>query len=1182
MRQIIRRAMSGPQGLSCLRGPVAIIACLAFLSGGLRGQTFTASLSGVVTDQQGAVIPNVEVEVKNTATNDVRRTTTGAEGTYTFTNLLPGNYEISARAQGFKSFVRRNITLLAGRASDLSFSLEVGQVSQTVEVTDTAVLLDTRSADHTATLTTSMVTQLPTNTRTPLNFVFALAGTTEGPAGMTSASHNIDQMFNTFGMQGGRSGSSQVLLDGAPATAADWGGLMVSPTVDAVQEMQVVRNTYDAQYGKSGGGIVTLISKSGSSSFHGTAYNFLRNDNLDAAPWAVNRAGDTKGEFKRNQFGGNIGGPIWRSKNLFFFAAYEGLREPFTGSSGFRTVPTERERQGDFSQSFNSDGSLQVLYNPFTTREDPNNPGTFIRDPFDPSCEGLAPFTPCAGNAIPPSLMDPVGRAVVNLYPLPNRQGEGPDEIRNFFLQGAGRVLNDKVESRVDWVRSDKHRVFGRWSQRVRQTNRQPCFYCNGADTEHSQTNPGWHLTLDNTFTPNPTWVVSVLLGASRWNEEQVSPSLGVIDAGDLGLDPAQFQAPVIPQFQVGGYATLGNHKVRKFPRYTHSLQANATKQMTSHTLKFGWMGAVDLINNVDRFSAEMFFGRGMTSGPVAATDSATTGNSIASLLLGTGAGGSAPFNPDIAMSMRYYGAYFQDTWRASNRLTVILGLRYETQRAATERFNRLTYFDPAITNPLGAQVGLDLRGGFVYANERNRGAWPSDNSDIAPRVGLAYRLTDKLVMRAGFGIFYAPASAMITFDQPGQFIGFSTTTNWVTSVGGGGFIPNHLLRNPFPDGKNQPTGSAAGLLTAVGEGVGQIWPSGPHPTGYKQQFSFDLQYELRPGAAFEIGYSGFRARKLMFGEPGLNHNQLPTNLLSMGSALDEQVPNPFFGVITTGFLSGPTIARHQLLRPHPQFGGLNWTRSLPGATANYDALNAKFTHQIRGGLSLLATYQWSKVLDTGSEDFIGWAIGGQWRDYHNRRAEYSISSHDLPHSFVTALVYELPFGRGKRFGSGLSGVAEQVAGGWQVSSVTRFSSGLPVFPITAPNPNGAYGFGFSPPNLVGDPKLDNPTPERWFNTDAFAIPDPFTIGNAPRYNSAVREEGAKNVDFALMKNFKAEAFRIQFRAEFLNMFNTTQFGGGNQWWSNIQNCMTCGAFGQVDGVRNLPRNIQLGLKVDF
>ena len=287
------------------------------------GQTFMGSLAGTVVDPSNSGIPNATIEMKNTNTNDVRRTTSGPSGSYEFSNLLPGTYEITVQAAGFKTYSRSDLVLRAGVAASLDPRLELGATQESVRVSGEAVLLDTESANHAATLNTQMVSQLPTSTRTPLNFVFALAGTTEAQGGMTATSANIDQMFSMFGLQGGRSGNAQILIDGAAATAPDWGGLMVSPTVDSIQEMQVIRNTYDAQYGKSGAGVVTLVSKGGSSSFHGGAFDFLRNDNLDANSWANNKAGVPKGEFKRNQFGGYLGGPVLKRANLFFFASYE-------------------------------------------------------------------------------------------------------------------------------------------------------------------------------------------------------------------------------------------------------------------------------------------------------------------------------------------------------------------------------------------------------------------------------------------------------------------------------------------------------------------------------------------------------------------------------------------------------------------------------------------------------------------------------------------------------------------------------------------------------------------------------------------------------------------------------------------------------------------------------------------
>jgi len=623
---------------------------------------------------------------------------------------------------------------------------------------------------------------------------------------------------------------------------------------------------------------------------------------------------------------------------------------------------------------------------------------------------------------------------------------------------------------------------------------------------------------------------------------------------------------------------------------------------MGAHSIKFGFLGEDALVNNIDRFSAFFPFNRGMTSGPTPAQHSATTGNSLASLLFGTRAvdNGAAPLNPDLAAGMRSYGFYGQDTWRASTRLTLIYGLRYEIQPGATERFNRWSLFNLNVTSPVAQPTGLPLKGGFQYANSGNRHLWETDYNNFAPRLGFAYKVTDKLVMRGGFGIFTMPAQALISFDSPGQDEGFSTSTSWVSSVGGGGLVPQDLVSNPFPNGKNQPTGTAGGAGTALGQSLGQIWLKGPHPTGYQQNFSLNLQYELSPSRVLEVGYAGFRARKILYGNPSLNMDQLPGSFLSMGSALDAQVANPFAGLITSGNLSGSTVPMNQLLRPYPQYADIEPARSLPGAKANFDSLGIRFSQQFKSGLTLLSSYQWSKTLDDASED-QGWSIwNGQWRDYYNRRIEYSISSHDVPQSFVTSLVYDLPVGKGKKFGSNMGGIANSVVGGWQVASVLTFHSGLPLLTGAPGNSLGAYGFGRSAYNLVNAKLLKisskSPMPDggiQWFNgctkfldgstagcvgneLAAWTQPGDREIGSAPRYVTQLRGDATRNTDLSLAKYFQlSERFKLQFRADFLNAWNTPSFGGPDAFVSD-------GSFGQMFGTSNGPRNIQMALKILF
>jgi hypothetical protein len=356
---------------------------LAIISQNCFAQTFSSSIAGTVTDASGSVVPGTNVHLLNMSTHDTREAVSSAAGTYRFDNLLPGTYQIAADASGFKAFVQSNMILPASTAATVNIPLALGGVEQKVQVTAEAVLLDTETANNTATLDTHLITSLPNSYRNPLNFVFALAGTTEGQAGLTSRSGSFDQNGSMFGLTGGRTGNAQILIDGAPSTAVDWGGLFVAPNNDAVQEQQIVQNVYDAQYERSGSGVVTLITKSGSQNFHGTVYDYFRNSGLDANSWYNNRNDAPRGLLHRNQFGVTFSGPIWRSRHLFFFAAYEGLRQPKTDATTL-TVPTGAERNGDFSHTYNPDGSLQVIYNPFSTHQVTDSLGHtyYTRDPF--------------------------------------------------------------------------------------------------------------------------------------------------------------------------------------------------------------------------------------------------------------------------------------------------------------------------------------------------------------------------------------------------------------------------------------------------------------------------------------------------------------------------------------------------------------------------------------------------------------------------------------------------------------------------------------------------------------------------------------------------------------------------------------------------------------------------------
>jgi hypothetical protein len=1126
------------------------------LIGALCGQTFTGSVTGVVTDPQGAVLPAAAVVATNTATGEVRRAETDEEGRYRFSQLLPGVYTLKVSAAGFKEYLRTEMTVGTNETLEVNAQLELGQPNETVEVTGAPPLLDTQTPTQATTLDSRMMEELPVSVRNPFVLVHATAGVVAVRTGVSDSLG--DQDHARIAVNGGRDETVLILIDGVPSTATDWGGLIAAPGVDSVRELQVIRNTYDAQFGRSGGGVVNLSTKGGSQKgIHGTLFEYLRNDNLDANSFFNNRNNRPLPEFKRNQFGFNVGAPIWRSKRLSGFFGYEGLRQG-TPASINTTVPTALERAGDFSQSFNANGSLAVIYDPLTTRPDPARPGRFIRDPFP-------------GNRIPANRLDPIGVNVVKLFPLPNQPGNAFTRINNFFQTGTTVADIDRYDARVDWARSDNHSLYARFT-RSTQNGDPPRFFGNpAAETNADSGNQRYQIAIGNTFFFSPKFIANIQIGGGSWTEFDLSRGRNS-DPTALGFSPdlvRQFYAPISPEFSIGNYSSLGNRDAIYNRRHVINFQANFTREMAAHSLKFGANYEMSQHSRLSGTAPLFSFDRFFTGGPDPDARLATAGNSIASLLLGTGASGSLPVPVDPFREQPYWAFFVQDTWNVNRRLTLNYGLRYELQQARTERHNRVNYFDYDAVNPVGQQAGLpNLKGGLRFVDADNPSPWDVPKNNFAPRFGFAYKLTDKLVARGGFGIFYLKTTAARNATAATQ--GFSVSTPWVTSIDGGR-TPQDYLRNPFPSGTVQATGASLGLLTQVGLGVETYQRENPTP--YMQQYSLDLQYQIGNTMVVELGYVGNQGRKLNFGY-NFERNQLPDSALALGPALLDPVPNPFFGIIKIGTLAGRTVQRGQLLRPFPQFTSVQ-ILDVKGSSSSYNGFVAKLTRRFSEGLTLTASYQFSKAIDNASED-QGWEIGDRARNFNNLALERSISGHDVPHDVAVNFIYELPVGKKRRFGNDLPAAVNAVVGGWQVSGIFKRSSGLPLM-FSAVNNTSSFG-GSQFPNVsdIKAARLDEPTIDRWFNTSVFSQPAQFTFGNAPRFFSNLRADGVNNWDISLSKNFHfLERMRAQFRAEFFNAFNRTQFSAPNT-------SIAAQNFGQVTAQRNRARNIQLALRINF
>jgi hypothetical protein len=1134
--------------------------CLAFASArhSAFAQTFTGAVNGSVKDSAGAAVAGAAVEILNSGTGELRRATSSADGGYSFSQLMPGTYNLTVTAAGFKKFVKNGIPLEGNQTAEQNANLEIGDAQQVVEVSASSLQIDSETASKDVTLTQKEVVNLPTSLRNPLYLVRTTAGVASVRTGQSP--YMTDQNQNRFSLNGGRDSSTAVLVDGAPITAPDMGLAIITPSPEVVGEVQIKRTAYDAQFSRTDGGIVSVITKSGTNDFHGSVFEYLRNSITDSNTWDNNRASIQKPLFQRNQFGASLGGPLWKSKGLFFYGGYEGVRlgQPRTFLA---TVPTAAERSGDFSQTLNSDGSRATIYNPFSTVANAASSTGYSRTPF-------------AGNVIPASFINPVGSAVANLFALPNITSSNLGNGNNYGASDKATYQSDRADVRVDYVINEKDSLFGRFT-RAWQSEGLPTFFGKGADSFDGENHHRFQAVLGNTWTPTPNWVVNILLSSGRWIDVDSTTSLGY-NGTEVGLPAAlvrQFQANTLPQFTFDNYTQLGRTEYDRNPKETHDLQLNVTREFSGHSLRFGWVGELQRLYPANVSSAYFNFTRGLTSGPDASTSSITSGNAVASLLLGTGASGDAPYQAALALQQLNWGWYVQDSWRATSRLTIGVGLRYEIQGARTERFNRLNYFATQATSPLAAATGLPLKGGLAYVGNGDRGLWDTDYSNFAPRLSVAYKITDRLVFRSGYGIFN-PSTYAVSGDAQKSSDGYSADTVWNSTAGGNGLQPLSLLSNPFPQGLTQPNGAAGGLLTQVGQNVYATQRS--HPTPYVQTYSADFQYQLLPSAVVEAGYIGTQGRKLLLGTLN-NLNQLPSQYLSLGSALNNSVANPFAGSISSGPLSGATIPYWRTLVAYPQFTGVNLLGDTPGASSSYNALTLKYTQRLTSGLTVLATYQWSKAIDDTSET-QGWEVNDAVRDVFNRRLDRSISAHNLPYDFVGTMLWQLPFGHGKRFGSNMNKVVDGVLGGWEVTSIVRLGAGLPL-QFRTNNTLAAYGYTVDRPNVtsLSALQLSKPSPNSWFNTSAVSTPGDYAIGNMPRYVGNIRTGPTRNADLSLSKSFPLwERSHLQVRAEAYNISNTPQYGRADTTLGDA-------SFGQVTSTTNVgARTMQFAARIDF
>jgi Carboxypeptidase regulatory-like domain/TonB dependent receptor-like, beta-barrel len=1112
-------------------------------------QSYTGTITGSVKDSSGGVIPHASVTITNQQTDQQTSVTADLEGRYTSLPLPPGSYRVEAALQGFRRAARTNITVQVNTTAVIDFTLEVGELTEQVEVSAAATLLETSTGTVGKVVDNRRILELPLNTRNVYSLIFL----TPGVAG--SIGNNYNSLSYT--VNGARPTMMDTVIDGVTAsfpTVNGFTGISVFPSVDAIQEFKVLGANYPAEYGRSLGSVLNVVYKSGTNEFHGSGYEFFRDSTFDANSFFSNAANQPLGDYRRSQFGGVAGGPIRRSRT-FFMTSFEGLRERRAAQTT-TTVPTLAQRQGDFSQTFAQNGQLIRIFDPFTTRSNPA--GGFIRDQF-------------VNNIVPAGRMDPVALQVLNYFPLPNQPGNAVTGANNYFATGTAELDVNNFDARVDHQLTDKQKLFVRYSYRTTLSAPATFFPEEIAIAEGrvNQENLAHNAVIDYNRTMSNTTVMNARIGFAR--------TLFIYDNQGLGFRPSSLGLPasidanvdrlMFPRFGVSSMVPLGgdDHRYNAFMSYTAA--ASLTKLRGNHALKAGVEGRMLRVNVWEARSAGTFnFRNAETQGPNPNTASTTAGFAFASFLLGTGAPNDVLIQnwKNVAANSFYWAGYAQDDWRLGSRLTLNLGVRYDIDVPRTERYDRMNYFDPDARSPLADRVPAfpDLRGGvvFVGVDGRSRYQYNWDTNNIAPRLGMSYQVNQKTVVRAGYSHIFGPSNQGAQ-GTVGPF-GFRTENLWVTSIDG--ITPFNTLRDPYPNGFLPSPGSSQGLLTQAGANLQAPLQDTPSP--WTIQFNVNVQRELPWNTFVEIAYVGTRGYDLSkSAEGGLSLNQLDPQYMSLGSALNQQVPNPFYGIVNNGVLTQPTVARGQLLRPYPQF-----TDIIPlyaaGAKSRYNALQITGRKRMSQGLMFEGSYTYAKAREIGMNHQNSYDIDASW----------ALASYDIAHRFVISYLYELPFGHNRRFGSGASPLVNAIVGGWQFNGITTIQSGTPLS-ITASNTAGIFGARTQPNNNGNDPRLDGPVNQRlnrYFDTSVYSQPVPFTFGNEPIFSPVLRAHGVRNFDLSLFKNFELRPrVTVQFRIEAINAFNTVQFSAPNT-------SVTSTSFGVINSQFNAPRQLQFGLKL--
>lgn len=1149
---------------------VLLFVCLHGITTHGFSQSTQGSISGVVSDSQGSAVPNAEVVARNLGTNISYRITSGQDGSYSLPILPIGDYEVSATFSGFKTFLRSGIRLEVSQRLRLDIALELGQVSEVVEVKAEIPRVQTEDSNLGTVVESKRIAELPLNGRHVFNLVKIVPGVQPRNNSTDGFAEISNQAFSQIRINGGPAYGNQFFLDGGVNSAPVHNEIAVVPMADAVEEFKVETNALKAEYGQTSGGAVNVVTKSGTNSLHGSLYEFLRNDALDArnafATQPDPRTGRIKQVLRYNQYGGTAGGPVFIPKlydgrnRSFWFFGYEQWRWRASGSPRIGTVATAQQRAGDFSSTFDGLGRLITAYDPNTTT--PRTGGGFNRTPF-------------ANNRIAPSRFDPLSLRVLDYMPLPNATPTDAFTNANNFIALVPSSSDQGVTNmRFDHRFTENDSMFFRYTV-TRNTRMDQGWGLGAADPAARNDQRDNHAAIINyTKVLTPTTLNDLRVAVSRQWLPFEHPSF------DQGW-PAKLGYPnIIPQDQfppvtVAGMLGIGSASFSAGLRAQQYVQIvdSLTFIRGAHTFKTGFDLRWNRLSFINRFrpSGYFDFASSMTNNPASP---AGTGVGLASFLLGEVTGGGAGYRPFFQFRALPLGIYFQDDWKVARNVTLNLGIRYDISFGPTELHDRHSNFDPFVVNPENGYLGAMT---YKGVNGEPRTFVNLDKNNIGPRIGFAWNPggTGKTAIRAGYGLMYTISEIGHTQGDNTNAFGFSVDTTFASAQPG---ITSAFRFSDGPDALLQPRGAAGGVSAFRGQTVRYQDRSAPTP--YIQQWNLTIQQALWDGWVGSAVYAGSRGIHLFGGNYDLN--QLDPAFWSEGLGLQTQVANPFRGQIASGPLSGSTVQRQQLLRPYPDYQTVQ-TFAAPNASSVYHSFQASLEKRFSGGLSALVSYTTGKLItDALSVGGGGSAAGleGFRMGRFNRALDRRVDQDDVSQRLVVSSVYELPVGKGRKFLTDAPTAVNLLLGGWQVNGIGTFQSGRPLMVRGA---NNFTGIGF--PDLVSDPTLpsDERTVKRWFDTDAFRNPANFVLGNAPFTLPSTRGPGLTDVSFSLFKTFSfQERFRLETRWEMFNALNKVNLNNPNTSFVAGQDGKNAsGNFGVITSALDA-RRMQLGLRLTF